>query len=155
MKFKKVNSGCFDGSSDGMLKPDDMFSSEAVMFRHGIDPCSMLESSTKPLNLAMATGSSNKIDAQYPCYASTPTTPTYGINTMGMGNFTYPPYYNHLAAPSVGLDTMVNQHRQPTDNLSTLSAASHYPQKYNNNNMTMQYPGQQMNNGMTHFYSSQ
>ena len=157
MKYKKVNSGCFDGSPDMMLKPEEVFhpmSPEAVMFRHGIDPCTMLETSTKPLNLAMAAGGS-KLDTQYQCYAPTPTTPTQSANAMGMNNFSYPTYYNQLAVPNSGLETMVGQHRPVTDSLThPLAMASHYQQKYSNNN-SMQYHSQQHASGMTHYYASQ
>lgn len=152
MKYKKVNSGCFDGSPESMMKPEEVFHSmspEAVMFRHGIDPCGMIDSGTKPLNLA--TGGA-KIEQQYQCYAPTPTTPTPGVNAMGMGNFAYPAYYNHLASSSTGLEAVVEQHRQQA--ADSLSMANSYHHKYTNNNV-MQYDAQQYNTGIAHYYASQ
>lgn len=159
MKFKKVNTGCFDGSPDMMIKPEDAFhpmSPEAVMFRHGVDPCNMLDSSAKPLDLVT---SAAKTEMHYPYYASAAQTPApITANHMGVSDlvrtFHYqPPYFNHLPSASVGLDTL-GQHRQASvqENLSMHSAAAstvaHYQQKYSNNNTGMPYHTPQYN---THY----
>ncbi|KAF6022358.1 pb [Bugula neritina] len=138
MKFKKVNAGGYDGSSDMMMKEDGFhaLSPDAVMFPHNVDPCTSMVELPKPLNLA------TKVDLPYPCYAPPASAVhTSASNAMGMNdfmrNFHYQPsYYSQLSTSAL---ESLGQHRQHTDNIHTSSSmAAQYQPKYSNNN-SMQY----------------
>lgn len=137
MKYKKVSTGGYDGSPDGMMKHEDVFlpmSPEAMVFRHNTDPC--INTSSMPLNLA--TGSGSKMELPYPYQYSVTATSTAPTASDLMRNLPYQqsPYYPspHLSTGSIGLDTMGHRQHDTLAMSATAAVAPTYP-KYTNNNM--------------------